>query len=319
MQKRLQEKEAQLEAQMNAKLEAKEEEERRKIQQEAGELKKKEEQLRLQEEEAQLRRKKEEEERKRREEEELLRKQREEDLRRSLEPESKEIVTKHVIENTVAFSMEAGGINRAGWRKVLITIFQGRDLVACNFSNGQSDPFVVGKHYTVDGILKVKYKTKIVPMNRHNPYWKEIMQFDDFAEDDYVSLVVWDDGKTGFDFMGEIRLGRNDITHAHRGWFPLRDLPKKEKPFHPGHEAKKKEKKKEQHTEEEHNEDEKKGVFSKLTTGIKHAKENLTKKESLHSDSILDQVSKSRNVLKSKIRGTKQVTGDLELNFETLF
>jgi len=132
--------------------------------------------------------------------------------------------------NQVAFQIDTG-VNRSGWRKVFVTIFRGQNLVACNIANGQSDPFVVGKQYSADGKIKAKMKTKIIQANRIDPFWDETMEFRDFDEHDYISLTVWDDGKTGFDFMGEIRLKRKEIIHAHRGWHALKDLPKKRKTF----------------------------------------------------------------------------------------
>jgi len=320
MAQKLKDREAELEKQMQDRLKAKEEEERKKFDQGSEELKKKEEQLRIQEEEAAARRKKEDDEMRKRKEEDDLRRQKEADelkaLKMAIQPEPV-VSQRTVVENVskLSFEMES---NRAGWRKVFVTIFQGRELVACNISNGQSDPFVVGKHYDGDGNLKVKMKTKIIGMNRHNPYWDETMEFRDFQDSDYLSLTVWDDGKTGYDFMGEIRLERNEITHAHKGWFALKDLPKKQKAYHPGQEAKKKEDK-DKHKHHEDDDEKKKGVFSKMTTGVKQVKDSLVKKEGLAADTILDSVSKSRNVIKTKIRGKKIITGDLQLSFETIF
>jgi len=290
-----------------------------------------------------LRRKQREEEeelrRKQRQEEESRRKREEEELKRQhdeLRKTTTETVAipRTILENVnqVAFQIDTG-VNRSGWRKVFVTIFRGQNLVACNIANGQSDPFVVGKQYSADGKIKAKMKTKIIQANRIDPFWDETMEFRDFDEHDYISLTVWDDGKTGFDFMGEIRLKRKEIIHAHRGWHALKDLPKKEKPFHPGHESKKidketrkekKEKTKDKHKDEEKDEEKKKGnLLSNLTTGVKEkatkAKDTFVKKEGLAADTILDSVSKSRNVIKSKLRGKKNITGDIELSFETIF
>jgi len=258
-------------------------------------------------------------EQRRKEEEERIKRETETTTTREIVKEV--VVVKEVIQenkNNVGFEIKG---HKGGYRKVFLTVVEGRNMIVCNLVNKKSDPFVVCKHYSAEGELKVKMKTKIIQGNHINPYWDETMEYRDFEEGDFLALSVWDDGRTGYDFMGEIRLFKNDIKHSLKGWHPLKNLPKK--PSHPSHEKKKKKEQqqaeiktspREGGTEEEHRpekeEQKKGGFFSKV-------KSNLP---SIHmsGDSVLHTVSNTRNNLKDKIRGKKDITGDLFLAFETI-
>eukprot|EP01103_Thecamoeba_quadrilineata_P000932 TRINITY_DN10820_c0_g1_i1.p1 TRINITY_DN10820_c0_g1~~TRINITY_DN10820_c0_g1_i1.p1 ORF type:complete len:381 (+),score=118.84 TRINITY_DN10820_c0_g1_i1:109-1251(+) len=191
--------------------------------------------------------------------------------------------------------------NIPGWRKIFVTVLEARDLIACNVHDGESDPFVVCKHLDSDGNIKVKHKTKVVQKNRLCPMWDEMMEYRDFLKEDLLEVSVWDNGMTGFDFMGEVVLSRSEVKHGGAIWFPLSDRPKHaRRGAHPsqdrkfGPEKAKKEKK----------EKDKKAAFAK---------------KSLSGDKIFADVTKGRNVMKELVRGKRKITGEVRLAFETIY
>eukprot|EP01103_Thecamoeba_quadrilineata_P015546 TRINITY_DN494_c0_g1_i1.p1 TRINITY_DN494_c0_g1~~TRINITY_DN494_c0_g1_i1.p1 ORF type:complete len:672 (-),score=196.74 TRINITY_DN494_c0_g1_i1:53-2068(-) len=211
--------------------------------------------------------------------EELARKKAEEDQRKRNEDESNQKLGE--ISKKSSLLMEEDYQNKPGWRKVFITVLEGRDLMACNVGDGESDPFVVCKHLDSRGSINVKHKTKIVKKNRICPMWDETMEYRDFLKEDTIEVSVWDEGLTGYDFMGEVLLKRTDIVHGTNKWFTLNDRPNR-KGAHP-------------------------------------SQDRLWAQETQKKEKILNDVTKGRNHFKELVRGKRQVCGQIKLAFETLY
>jgi len=191
--------------------------------------------------------------------------------------------------------------NFPGWRKVFVTAHKAKNLIICDVMKKKSNPFVVIKHLNPEGKVIVKHRTKVVKNNFVDPLWNETMEYRDFKENDSIRATIWSDGKTGYDFMGQVVLKKDDIQHGKEIWFPLQPAGNKHEKIHPA--AK-------EHLVEEKDKEEKKKKSGGMLGKLKHT---------VDVGNVLENVSSARNTVKHKIRGKRDITGEILLAFETIF
>jgi len=133
------------------------------------------------------------------------------------------------------------------------------------------------------------------------------MEYCDFDDGDYIILSVWDEGKTGKNFMGNVMFAKYQIEHGTAKWYPLQDIPKGSRPYHPSADeraAKDKSKEKEKDADKK---------------GIAKVKSLITHKGDVVASQVGEGLQKGRTNLKDKIRGKKAITGEIRIEFETLY
>eukprot|EP01100_Stratorugosa_tubuloviscum_P007873 TRINITY_DN323_c0_g1_i4.p1 TRINITY_DN323_c0_g1~~TRINITY_DN323_c0_g1_i4.p1 ORF type:complete len:499 (-),score=200.56 TRINITY_DN323_c0_g1_i4:93-1589(-) len=104
---------------------------------------------------------------------------------------------------------------------LFLTIQEARQIAKADIFS-ESDPYVIVRHFKPDGTQVAKWKTRFID-DSPNPVWNETMRISNIGMQDTIDISVWDyDSLTSNDFLGEVKLARNQIVNGMKEWYPLR-------------------------------------------------------------------------------------------------